>query len=197
MTLVTYKNRRLDDDRLDAGESVFFLRQLESIDETVYLKKYPALMARQLLPPEANVPEWANARTYRQYDRQGVAHLISDESTMPIVDLTGRRVHVDHQEDRRRVRYSIDELKAAMAMNMPLDAARELARWNSERASTRCSRRARCRWRTARTHGAGRRRVHRHHRHDGVHRGHQGARRHDVGHARGAERDRRRGRGRT
>lgn len=136
MSLVIHKNRRLDDDRVDAGESVFFLRQLESIDETVYLKKYPALMARQILPPEANIPAWANARTYRQYDRQGVAQLISDDSDdVPVSDLQGAEFTSIVKKIGTGYKYSVDELKAAQALNMPLDAERALlARWNAERA---------------------------------------------------------------
>jgi hypothetical protein len=93
-------------------------------------------MARQILPPEANVPSWANARTYRQYDRQGVAHLISDDSDdVPIADLQGAEFTSIIKKVGSGFKYSIDELKAAMAMNMPLDSQRaELARWNSENA---------------------------------------------------------------
>lgn len=136
MTLVTHGNRRLDDDRLDAGESVFFLRQLESIDQTVYLIEYPALMARQVIPPEAGVPDWANVRTYRQYDRQGVAQLISDMSDdLPITDLKGSEFSSLIKKIGDGYRYSVDELKAAMAMSLPLDQERAtLARWNAERA---------------------------------------------------------------
>jgi hypothetical protein len=136
MALVTYKNRRLDDDRIDAGESVFFLRQLESIDQEVYLKAYPELMARQVLPPEQGVPNWANVRTYRQYDRQGVAQLISDESDdLPISDLTGAESTSIIKKVGTGYKYSIDELLAAQATGMPLDSERAmLARWNAERA---------------------------------------------------------------
>ena len=136
MAPVTYKNRRLDDDRIDAGESVFFLRQLESIDQQVYVKQYPALLARQLLPPEAGVPEWANVRTYRQFDKQGVAQLISDMSDdIPMSDLTGAEFSSIIKKIGTGFRYSIDELKAAAAMGMPLDAERAMvARYNAERA---------------------------------------------------------------
>ena len=136
MAPVTYKNRRLDDDRLDAGESVFFLRQLESIDAQVYLKKYPALLARQVLPPEVGVPEWANVRTYRQFDRQGIATLISDQSDdVPLSDITGAEFSSLIKKVGSGYRYSIDEMKAAMATGMPLDVQRALvARYNAERA---------------------------------------------------------------
>lgn len=136
MALVTYKNRRLDDDRLDAGESVFFLRQLESIDQEVYNKQYPGFMARTLIPPEVGVPEWANVRTYRQYDRQGVAQLISDMSDdLPLVDLTGQEFSSLIKKVGDGYRYSIDEVKAAQAMGMPLDAERAMiAREEAERA---------------------------------------------------------------
>lgn len=136
MALVTYKNRRLDDDRLDAGESVFFLRQLESIDQEVYTKLYPAFMARQLIPPETGIPDWANVRTYRQYDRQGVAQLISDMSDdLPLVDLTGAEFTSLIKKIGDGYRYSIDELKAAQATGMPLDAERAVvAREEAERA---------------------------------------------------------------
>lgn len=137
MALVTHGNRRLDDDRLDAGESVFFLRQLESIDQEVYVKQYPALMARQVLPSEVGVPDWANVRTYRQFDKQGVAALISDMSDdVPISDLTGAEFSSLIKKVGSGYRYSIDELKAAMAMGMPLDAERaQVARYDAERAT--------------------------------------------------------------
>lgn len=136
MALVKYKNRRIDDDRIDAGEAFSFLRQLESIDQEVYEIQYPTLIGRMLLPPEQGVPEWANARTYRQYDKQGVAELISDQSDDLILsDVTGQEFTSLIKKVGTGYRYSIDELKAAIAMGMPLESERATAaRWNSERA---------------------------------------------------------------
>ena len=136
MALVKYKNRRIDDDRIDAGEAFSFLRQLESIDQEVYEIQYPALIGRKLLPPEQGVPEWANARTYRQYDKQGVAELIADQSDdLVLSDVTGQEFTSLVKKVGSGYKYSIDELKAAIAMGFPLDSERALtARWNSERA---------------------------------------------------------------
>jgi hypothetical protein len=62
--------------RLDQGESAFFLRQLEQIDQKAYMRRYPALIARQVIPTFESVAEWAHVYTWREWTPDGSAKFI-------------------------------------------------------------------------------------------------------------------------
>ena len=123
-----------DKSRLDAGESMFFLRQLESIDASVYEVKYPDLKARQLLPQIAGIPEGAHAYTYRQYDRVGIAKLIANAADdLPMIEATGAEYTSQIKPIGDGYGYDVFEIQAAAMQNMPLDATRaRFARYAAE-----------------------------------------------------------------
>lgn len=113
--------------RLDAAESVFFSRQLESIDRTLYDVKFPLLKARQLLPKVANVGEWDRAYTYRMYETVGNSevrgpHWIGDKATdLDSADAKGTEFTTPIKDLGAKYEYSIGEIKTAMAHGVPLD----------------------------------------------------------------------------
>src|SRR5690242_422446 len=105
-----------DRSRLDAGESAFFLRQLEFIDQQAYQVLYPALMGRQFLPPVAGVPEWAHVYTFRQYDRLGIARLISNAADdLPLIEATGLEYQTQIKPIGDGYGYDVFEIQAAAA----------------------------------------------------------------------------------
>ena len=136
MAIVTYKGKRFDSqERMDAGTSLFFLRQLEDIDAEAYQVQYPSLMARQLIPPEKGIAPGMHVRTYRQYDKKGIAALISDMSDdLPSADATGAEFSSTMKWFGASYQYDIDEIEAAAATNTPLEQLRaNAARWACER----------------------------------------------------------------
>lgn len=140
MPIVTYGNRRLDagepgdKTRLDAGESVFFLRQLELIDAMTYEVKYPDLKARQLIPAIGGIPEAAHAYTYRQYDRVGIAKLIGNAADdLPMIEALGQEYTSQIKPIGDGYGYDVFEIQAAAMTGMPLDATRaRFARYAAE-----------------------------------------------------------------
>jgi hypothetical protein len=59
--------------RLDAAQSAFVQRQLESIDGTDYTELVPGALGRNFLPLVSDVAEWQNVYTYYMWRLQGGA----------------------------------------------------------------------------------------------------------------------------
>jgi hypothetical protein len=115
-------------ERLDAAESAFFERQLETIKSRTYDIKYPELKSRMFVPVSNEVPSGSVQVTYRQYDRVGRAKIIKPGATdLPRVDVFGK-------EFTRPVRYGgssygwhILEIRQARLAGVPLDAQKAAA----------------------------------------------------------------------
>lgn len=76
--------------RLDAAESVFFARQLESIDQVAYQHKYPKYKARMFLPNQQGVGAYDRTYTYRMYDTQGRARPMGNNARdIPLANASG------------------------------------------------------------------------------------------------------------
>lgn len=108
--------------RLDASESLFFERQLESIDARQYNVKFPLLKGRNLIPKVSNVGTWDTTYTYHQYEGLGKAKIIAPGATdLPRVDALGREFKSSIKDLGAEYGYTIGEIRAAMAKNVPLD----------------------------------------------------------------------------
>lgn len=108
--------------RLDAAESIFFARQLESIDDRVYEIVFPLLKGRTLVPAVTNVGEWDREYTYRIFERTGKAVIVGDKATdLPRVNVTGTETTARIKDVASEFSYSIPEIRAAMAKGVPLD----------------------------------------------------------------------------
>lgn len=120
--------------RLDAGESVAFLRQLEDIDKRAYMKRFPALIARQVIPSYGSVAEWAAAVTWREYDQNGQAKVIHNAADdLPMVDVSGQEYSQIIKDVGASYGYTIKEIKHSVATGVPLDQMRaETARGTCE-----------------------------------------------------------------
>lgn len=119
---------RIVTDRLDASESVFFKRELESIDKKVYERKYPQLIARSLIPTVSGVSPYQKVYTWREFDKVGSAKIISDYADdLPRVDVKGEEFSQLIKSIGASYQYSIDEVKAAQGMGTPLDDMRAMA----------------------------------------------------------------------
>lgn len=111
---------------LDQGESVAFLRQLEDIDRKAYERRFPNLIARQVIQTFVNVAEWASLHTWREIDfATGRAKVITDHADdFPSIDVTAKEFSQPIKDFGNSYGYTIKEIKQAAATGMPLDAMR-------------------------------------------------------------------------
>lgn len=108
--------------KLDAQETIFFLRELESVKSKTYDKKYPELKMRSLVPVSNQAGPGANTIKYFQYDSVGVAKIIeSYAKDFP-------RVNVRKKEFRSPVKslgdsygYSIQDIREAQMTGASLE----------------------------------------------------------------------------
>lgn len=98
--------------RTDAGETIFFARQLEYVRSTTYDVERPKLSAWDLFPIDTSIPPGANFITWRQWDKVGMAKVIASyaddlpkadilalETTSPI-----RGLGISYGYDRQEIR---------------------------------------------------------------------------------------------
>lgn len=107
---------------MDADESVFFARQLESVKAKTYDVMYPELKARQFIPVSMDAGSGAETITYRQYDAVGVAKIISNyASDLPRVDLKGKEFTARVKSLGDSYGYSIQDVRRARFTGLPLE----------------------------------------------------------------------------
>jgi hypothetical protein len=113
---------------LDASESAFLLRETEHVATQTYDQKYPELFSRKFIPVNNQVRRSATTYTYARYRQVGVAALLmSYAQNLP-------RADVFVEEESSSIRplgaaygYDINELRAAMEVDKPLDAKKAAA----------------------------------------------------------------------
>ena len=114
--------------RLDAAESVFFARQLESIDSRIYQKLYAETKARQLIPTQGGVSEDALVYTWRMMDSFGQAKIIANAADdLPSADMSGVESSVTIKELGLSYGWDLREIKAAMRGGFDLDGEKAMA----------------------------------------------------------------------
>lgn len=114
--------------RLDAAESVWFKRQLEAVDRQQYDVVFPENKARQLIPTQQGIPDWARVYTWRMYNKVGKAKIIGNKADdIPRADATG-------EEDSKVIKpvassygWDIFEIKYSAATGTPLDVMKAAA----------------------------------------------------------------------
>lgn len=121
-------------DRLDQGESTNFLRQLEDIDKRAFMRRFPDLIARQVIPTFENVAAWASVYTWREYTQNGAAKFIADlADDLPSNDVVGQEFSQMVRDCGNSYKYTVKEIKKAAATGFPLDQTRgETARMSCE-----------------------------------------------------------------
>jgi hypothetical protein len=115
---------------LDANESIFFNQELEKVLARMFEVDYPELRARRFLPVSGEAGPAAETITYYQFDKVGMAKLISDYATdLPTADVFGQKFSSPVESLGIKFIYSLQEVRAsAMAgRSLPMmkaDAAR-------------------------------------------------------------------------
>lgn len=114
--------------RLDANEGVWFARQLEYIDNTVYETIFAENRARQLIPTAGGIPDWARVYTWRQFTSFGKAKISANMADdIPRADRAGTEESKIIKPVTASYGWDIFEIKAAAATGTPLDALKATA----------------------------------------------------------------------
>ena len=109
----------------DAGESVFFARQLEYVRTKTYDVEYVNLSAMALFPIDTSVPAGATRITYRQWDGVGVAKIIANYADdLPRVDVMALEISSPIRSIGDSYGYDVQEIRSAQFAGVALDAKR-------------------------------------------------------------------------
>lgn len=115
-------------DHFDAGETANFLQELTDIDKQAYMRRFPALIARQIIPTFISVGEWAHSYEWREWTPNGKAKFLQNSSDdLPLVDVTGKANSQIIQDCGLGYSYTLKEVKAFTKTGVPLDAMRAQA----------------------------------------------------------------------
>ncbi len=111
---------------LDAGESIFFQRELEQVKARSYDVVYAELRARQFIPASPEPADTAaETITYRQFDRVGVAKIIASYADdLPRADVSGSEFSSSVKALGASYGYNLQEVRAAARANRPLPQMR-------------------------------------------------------------------------
>jgi len=106
---------------LDANESIFFARELETIKARSYDILYPEFTAKRFIPVSGDAGSGAEQITYQQYDRVGVMKIIANYADdLPRSDVKGREFTSPVRSIGGSYGYSIQEIRAAQMAGKPL-----------------------------------------------------------------------------
>lgn len=107
----------------DAGESAFFLRELEYIKSKSYDTKYKDLKATILLPVDTSADAGAAQITYQSYTKVGFAKIIADYADdSPRVDVYGEETTVQVYRIGDSYGWDRDEIRRSAVAGKSLDA---------------------------------------------------------------------------
>lgn len=116
--------------RLDANESIFFNRELETIRKKSYDTKYDDNFKMiALLPISMEGDPLDTQITHRVYSRVGVAKMGGGDyaTDFPSVDVYGQEVTVKIYPVKASYKYNKDEIARAAKANKPLESMRAMA----------------------------------------------------------------------
>lgn len=113
---------------LDAGESVFFKRELEYVKTKSYDTKYKAMKGLAIVPMSTEANNGVESITWRRFSGYGVAKFISDYAhDFPSVDVAGEEVTVKPKGIGDKYHYSIKEIRSSQYSGKRLDQRRAQA----------------------------------------------------------------------
>jgi len=108
--------------RLDAGETGAFTRQLTYIIKRLYDKKYPDLRARDFIPFNREVPDGAETWAERGYDWFGMAKIGDGHADdLPVVTVQGEEVLHKPKLVFDAYEYTLDEIRRSQFGGLNLD----------------------------------------------------------------------------
>ncbi len=111
--------------KLDAGETAFFLRQLEAVKTRTYDTKYKNLKAKLFLPTSSEAPSGADFIVWYSFSKAGQAKVIADYAN----DFP--RVDVYAEENQSKIKslgdsygYALKEIRRAQMAGVDLNTRR-------------------------------------------------------------------------
>lgn len=106
---------------LDASETAFFARELESVKARTYDIKFAPMKGISSFPVSSDAGEGADAITYRSYEETGMARIISSYADdLPRADVRGQEFISPVRSIGCSYGYSHQEIRAAAHANKPL-----------------------------------------------------------------------------
>lgn len=109
--------------RNDAGEAIFFARQLEYVRSKTYDVVRPKLSAWDLFPIDTSVPAGAKYITYRQWDSTGIAKIIASYADdLPHVGVLALETTSPVRSIGNAYQYDIQDIRYAQMAGVALDA---------------------------------------------------------------------------
>ena len=107
--------------RLDAAETAFFNRELESVKSKTFDVKFPELKARRLFPVSFDAGPGAESIVYQQYDQVGMAKIISSYADdLPRADVVAREFTARVKSFADSYGYNVQEIRSAAKAGKPL-----------------------------------------------------------------------------
>jgi hypothetical protein len=105
----------------DASETMVFARQLETIKNRIYEKKYPELKGRQFVPFSMEGGDASEFITYRFWDTYTMAKIVSNYATdFPLVSASATEVTMKYYDIGNGYSYSIKDMRQAARAGVPL-----------------------------------------------------------------------------
>jgi hypothetical protein len=115
------KNRQREFVKLDADESIFFARELESVKSKTYDRLYPEYKALSLIPVSEEVDPGAETIKYESYEEVGIAQLLASYSDdVPRADVKGTETRSPVKPLASSYAYNLQEIRAARMAGKPL-----------------------------------------------------------------------------
>ena len=100
----------------------FYISQLANLEAKIYEAKYTNINFAEMVPVNANVPEWADTWDYISYDAVTLGKFIgSSADDLPSVQASANKTVVPIGYAGNSFDYSLDELRKTQQMRMPID----------------------------------------------------------------------------
>ena len=115
----------------------FYISQLANLESTIYEAKYTSINYAEMVPINANVPEWADSWDYISYDAVTVGKFIgSSADDLPNVTASANKTSVPIGYAGNSFSYSLDELRKTQQLRMPIDTIKARAAFRGAQEHT-------------------------------------------------------------
>lgn len=117
----------------------FYQSQLAYLEPRWYETKYPGIDYPELVPVNTSLPEWVNEVNWRMYDGVTMGKFIgANADDLPRVAISAKMFKAPIEYAGNEFEYSLNEMRVAAAMNLPLDTSMAaLARRGAEEHTQR------------------------------------------------------------
>lgn len=109
----------------DAAGIAFYISQLTNLEAKVYETLYPDIIFDELVPVNTSDPEWVDNVAYMSFNAVTMAKFIAANGRdLPQADIDANISYIPVGYAGNSYGYSIEELRKAAAMRIPLDATK-------------------------------------------------------------------------